>query len=139
MKHTVKAALVRQLGGIKQVFLFQFGEEELRGSHPLNEMHELMAARALPQRGLCEERCFGGRSLVEQSAAEWQHASSSAVGEEAEVADTWKALWQHVPYGACWDADRLDLTRIGLRPEPRFMSTAVGRSLSVLIGNKSLT
>jgi uncharacterized protein len=41
--------------------------------------------------------------------------------------------------GACWDADRLDLTRIGLRPEPRFMSTAVGRSLSVLIGNKSLT
>lgn len=32
--------------------------------------------------------------------------------------------------GACWDADRLDLTRIGLRPDPKFMSTALGRTLS---------
>ena len=31
--------------------------------------------------------------------------------------------------GACWDADRLDLTRIGETPEARFMSTALGRSL----------
>jgi uncharacterized protein len=31
--------------------------------------------------------------------------------------------------GACWDADRLDLTRIGETPEARFMSTAIGRSL----------
>jgi uncharacterized protein len=31
--------------------------------------------------------------------------------------------------GACWDADRLDLTRIGETPRARFMSTAHGRSL----------
>jgi uncharacterized protein len=31
--------------------------------------------------------------------------------------------------GACWDADRLDLTRIGETPKARFMSTALGRSL----------
>jgi hypothetical protein len=36
--------------------------------------------------------------LVKQSAAEWQHAGSSAVGEEAEVANTGKALWQHMLY-----------------------------------------
>ena len=31
--------------------------------------------------------------------------------------------------GACWDADRLDLPRVGIRPHPRFMSTDYGRSL----------
>jgi uncharacterized protein len=31
--------------------------------------------------------------------------------------------------GACWDADRLDLTRIGIAPKAIFMSTAPGRSL----------
>ena len=35
---------------------------------------------------------------MEQSAAERQHAGSSAVGEEAEVADTWKASRQYVLY-----------------------------------------
>ena len=61
-------------------------------------MHESMAARALPQRGLCEGWRFLRRSLVEQSAAEWQHAGSSAVGEEAEVADTEKASRPHMLY-----------------------------------------
>lgn len=32
--------------------------------------------------------------------------------------------------GACWDADRLDLDRVGTSPNARFMSTAPGRSLS---------
>ena len=32
--------------------------------------------------------------------------------------------------GACWDADRLDLTRIGIVPSAKFMSTALGRVLS---------
>ena len=63
-------------------------------------MHESMAMRALPQRRVREVRCFLRRSLVEQSAAEWQHAGSFAVGEEAEVANTWKAPWQHVLYEA---------------------------------------
>ena len=40
------------------------------------------------------------RSLLEQSAAEWQRAGSSAVGEEAEVADAGKAPWQHMLYKA---------------------------------------
>jgi uncharacterized protein len=30
--------------------------------------------------------------------------------------------------GACWDADRLDLARLGIRPDPRFLSTAVARA-----------
>jgi uncharacterized protein len=34
--------------------------------------------------------------------------------------------------GACWDADRLDLDRIGIAPKAKFMSTDLGRSLSLL-------
>jgi uncharacterized protein len=29
--------------------------------------------------------------------------------------------------GTCWDADRLDLGRVGKRPEARYMSTEAGR------------
>lgn len=98
MKQTVKAALVERLGRIKSVFHLVFGEEDLCGGYPFNQKHESMAVRARPQRRLYGEWCFLSRSLVKQSAAEWQHAGSSAVGEEAEVADTWKAPWQHVLY-----------------------------------------
>ena len=30
--------------------------------------------------------------------------------------------------GMCWDADRLDLPRVGIQPAARFMSTAFGKS-----------
>jgi len=29
--------------------------------------------------------------------------------------------------GVCWDADRLDLPRVGIAPAPRLMSTAEGK------------
>ena len=32
--------------------------------------------------------------------------------------------------GTCWDADRLDLGRVGIRPEPAYMSTKSGRRLA---------
>ena len=32
-----------------------------------------------------------------------------------------------VTIGTCWDADRLDLGRVGITPDPKFMSTAAGR------------
>ena len=32
--------------------------------------------------------------------------------------------------GTCWDADRLDLGRAGIRPRPKFMSTEYGRELA---------
>ena len=30
--------------------------------------------------------------------------------------------------GACWDADRLNLWRVGIRPDPRLLSTAAARN-----------
>ena len=99
-RHTVKAALLWELRGVKQVYLLSFSEEELCGREPFDEIHGAMAVRALPERGFCEEKCFRWRSLVKQNAAEWQHAGSSAVGEEAEVADAGKAPRQHMLYEA---------------------------------------
>jgi len=32
----------------------------------------------------------------------------------------------HPTIGACWDADRLDLGRVGIKPSAEFMSTSVG-------------
>ncbi len=32
--------------------------------------------------------------------------------------------------GTCWDADRLDLTRIGAVPDPAYMSTEIGREIA---------
>jgi len=46
--HTVKAVLIWQLGGVKQVWLLSLSEEELCDREPFNEMHESVAARALP-------------------------------------------------------------------------------------------
>ena len=34
--------------------------------------------------------------------------------------------------GACWDADRLDLGRVGIIPSPQFMSTAPGKEMARL-------
>ncbi|HTL58541.1 MAG TPA: hypothetical protein VL361_22830 [Candidatus Limnocylindrales bacterium] len=33
--------------------------------------------------------------------------------------------------GTCWDADRLDLGRVGIAPHPAYMSTEVGRKIAV--------
>jgi len=43
---------------------------------------------------------------------------------------TWHTDGEHSDdptIGACWDADRLDLGRVGIDPSPRFMSTAAGK------------
>jgi uncharacterized protein len=34
--------------------------------------------------------------------------------------------------GACWDADRLDLPRVGIQPEARLLSTAAARARAAL-------
>ena len=34
--------------------------------------------------------------------------------------------------GACWDADRLDLGRVGIIPSPTYMSTTTGKQIAEL-------
>jgi uncharacterized protein len=33
--------------------------------------------------------------------------------------------------GTCWDADRLDLGRVGIIPDPKYMSTDLGRRMAL--------
>jgi len=50
-----------------------------------------------------------------------------------EYACTWHTQGRTISdptIGTCWDADRLDLGRVGKLPEPNFMSTATGRVLA---------
>ena len=37
---------------------------------------------------------------------------------------------EDITVGTCWDADRLDLPRVGILPDPKLMSTDVGKSLA---------
>jgi len=48
VQHAMSAAWNRQLGRVKQVSLLSLSEEELCGGEPFDEVHEPMAARALP-------------------------------------------------------------------------------------------
>lgn len=34
--------------------------------------------------------------------------------------------------GTCWDADRLDLLRVGIRPDPRYLATEAARDPAVI-------
>ena len=37
---------------------------------------------------------------------------------------------QDVTIGTCWDADRLELGRVGISPSPEFMSTGIGKEMA---------
>jgi uncharacterized protein len=46
---------------------------------------------------------------------------------------TWHTDAEHsdsATIGTCWDADRLDLGRVGIVPDPKFMSTPFGREIA---------
>ena len=56
-----------------------------------------------------------------------------------ETACTWHTETTHhrdPTIGTCWDADRLDLGRVGIIPDPRYMSTDLGRELAKNIMNR---
>ena len=40
----------------------------------------------------------------------------------------------HPLVGTCWDADRLDLWRVGITPDPRRLATAEARDAAVFAG-----
>jgi len=39
---------------------------------------------------------------------------------------------EHPTIGACWDADRLDLWRVGIYPDPSFMSTKRAKTKEII-------
>ena len=49
---------------------------------------------------------------------------------EACAGHTDEAYHENATIGTCWDADRLDLGRVGIVPDPEFMSTSFGREIA---------
>ena len=45
---------------------------------------------------------------------------------------TTEALHENLTVNTCWDADRLDLTRLGITPDPERLCTDAGRQLAQL-------
>jgi uncharacterized protein len=53
--------------------------------------------------------------------------------EMLEFACTWHTETKHQrdpTIGICWDADRLDLVRVGKIPNPRYMNTSLGKEFA---------
>jgi uncharacterized protein len=71
--------------------------------------------------------------LVQQLNGELFHVRSDQL-ERLRYACHWHAdgMTSDDPtIGCCWDADRLDLTRVGIPPSRELMSTPLGQSLAV--------
>lgn len=52
--------------------------------------------------------------------------------ETACIWHTEATLHRDPTIGTCWDADRLDLGRVGIIPDPKFMSTGPGKRLALV-------
>ena len=66
---------------------------------------------------------------------------SEARLELLEFACTWHTETKHHPdptIGTCWDADRLDLGRVGIVPDPKYMNTVRGRQLAKGISSERM-
>jgi uncharacterized protein len=58
-----------------------------------------------------------------------------------EAACTWHTdtMHHHDPtIGSCWDADRLDLRRVGIIPDAKYMNTDLGRQLANKISRERI-
>jgi len=55
------------------------------------------------------------------------HAESKTACE----GHTYKGYHDDVTIQTCWDADRLDLGRVGITPDPDRMCTGMGRQLAL--------
>jgi len=73
----------------------------------------------------------GNRSadLVFVLDGDWLHLSSDQLGqlEEACRYHSMGRLTRDVTIQTCWDADRLDLGRVGIKPNPTYLGTAAAR------------
>ena len=74
----------------------------------------------------------GNRSadLVLSLYGDWLHLSSDQLGqlEEACRYHSMGRLTRDVTIQTCWDSDRLDLGRVGIKPNPTYLGTAAARN-----------
>jgi uncharacterized protein len=114
---SVGLALAEQDGRVDRLVVVLFGlfHDALRvsdGSDPMHGPRAALLARNLNRDVL---RLSEARLALLTSACEWHTLG-------------WPS--DDPTVGACWDADRLDLRRLGIVPRPGSMSTAAGRRLA---------
>jgi uncharacterized protein len=74
-----------------------------------------------------------GAEYAKELRGKWFDLSDEAF-EKLHYACTWHTDQQHHPdvtIGACWDSDRLDLGRVNIRPEPKYLNTEVAKQAAV--------
>ena len=95
MERSAEIARGVLLRTIKDAFVPPFRVEKLYGGESLQNRHWSMATRASPKCGLRLRR-----SLLyhrgKKAATEWKQFVPSAIGQPAEIANTWKPLRQDV-------------------------------------------
>ena len=95
------------------VFLFALFHDSMR----LNDNHDPMHG---PRGAALARKLRGGPFELDDAqmdvlAFACEEHTNGGVGQDPTV-------------GVCWDADRLNLWRVGIRPDPRFLSTEAARS-----------
>lgn len=132
---------------------FRLGEDSLHGPDHWRrvERHGLRLAQATPGADVVVVRLFtvfhDAERVNESSDPDHGHRAAELVkrrcGEwfalnDGQLRNLCTACKYHADgettddptIGCCWDADRLDLPRIGIGPHRDFMSTALGKNLS---------
>ena len=95
------------------VFLFSLFHDSMRVNDSIDPMHGPRAA--VLARELRSGPFDLGDEEMELLAFACEEHTNGGLGKDQTV-------------GVCWDADRLNLWRVGFEPDPRFLSTAAARS-----------
>jgi len=71
---------------------------------------------------------------VKLMANDWIHLNSEQIEQLVEACryHSMGRLTQDITIQTCWDADRLDLGRIGIRPNPTYLGTKIARDPAFL-------
>lgn len=113
---TVGLAIARQCGADPLVVqLFAWLHDACRLNEHVDNGHGLRGAELAGRlRGKVFNLDDGAFSLLYEACAD--HTAGRTTTE--------------VTIGTCWDADRLDLSRVGIMPDPYYMSTDMGRAMA---------
>lgn len=115
--------IARQTPGADPMFVVTFAvlHDIMRRDDGHDPEHGSRAAR------LFEQLCLDGFPSDSQRSAEMRYAlAHHNTGVQ-------RATGRDVNVGICWDADRLNLCRLGITPDPSFLTTDVGREPKTLV------
>ena len=97
-----------------------------RGGPALCRAARLPAVQRAPRPGARPARC-GARAVASGRRISSSPISTSGCCIAPALGHTHERTHPDVTIQTCWDADRLDLGRVGMMPDPRYLSTEIAR------------